>query len=918
NPTISTTPATRPNIVDQNSLSIIAEVRYMRDGLEARLDGFAERLGAMERWQRGQELAAEEQADDTGPLARPESTVAEEQHDQESDDEDIGVTNFGLHTPAFVNTRRRDRPPPPHQLLNQNRPEFNNQRTLGLHPTIPAQELRAATFTTPTSTGLSPLDRFQQLSSQDRRKVRRTMRQLGLQVPEFMATPAGVHEGDQDDDPDDTTGEHSCESPLRAKDTVDQDGVLHPGVSPLGNDSMAAIPPPAIAPAPNIRHGQPPACRQEMIGLYHGDPYRLEAFLSRIRDVLRSDGDNPVWIASVMRTIPIALRGNAAKWHEGLSDERAKELKSFVAWATTMRKSFKVNTTLQRKQARDRQWVPAQEYVAEYYFDKLRALRQAFGYDQPDEKLVGEIKDGFPPSFVTMLRLPREHPTLDDLVEEMGEYEPHWRSINRVPPPPDPDTTHTSAAVVTVPATPSALSRLQTQAMVRSASAPSLPAVRPLTAAAAPASRAPPPASSGMSPMAAAYDPSRVIPAANGEVRKYRVEGRTTPIRLDRPCGKCGGDHFNFEHVHLVPQVRLLEVDDDDDYPFEEEIGPSAYAAQPANHGEMEEGRNTSENVSCFHSTENGLAPSMSNSHSPVTNEHDDSTALPASVCDEQGTLFLVDRPILSTPRTLRPNESVPPLSQSKRAFGNVVTLPRQVAAGTGKGYRSHIPLTTHIRVNDTDGRALSTLVDTGATLSCIDASLLQRMGGRPTGTPMRIQGIGASQTLGWATLPVFLHATDPHGLHVHLKFQQDFHVLPAFPPGLCLGLDFVVGYDVSISPTRGRGRIGRYTFPVHEKLAGPYATNAELCAATAVIVPAGFQAWVPVDASCLAPGVDYTVTPRMSVTPDESVRLTGPVGLLNHGSRQHVLLGNYGSNSFTIERGTIIADAVGAHIGDL
>ncbi|KAE8236962.1 hypothetical protein A4X03_0g9265, partial [Tilletia caries] len=343
-----------------------------------------------------------------------------------------------------------------------------------------------------------------------------------------------------------------------------------------------------------------------------------------------------------------------------------------------------------------------------------------------------------------------------------------------------------------------------------------------------------------------------------------------------------------------------------------------AFAAQPANHGEMEEGRNTSENVSCFHSTENGLAPSMSNSHSPVTNEHDDSTALPASVCDEQGTLFLVDRPILSTPRTLRPNESVPPLSQSKRAFGNVVTLPRQVAAGTGKGYRSHIPLTTHIRVNDTDGRALSTLVDTGATLSCIDASLLQRMGGRPTGTPMRIQGIGASQTLGWATLPVFLHATDPHGLHVHLKFQQDFHVLPAFPPGLCLGLDFVVGYDVSISPTRGRGRIGRYTFPVHEKLAGPYATNAELCAATAVIVPAGFQAWVPVDASCLAPGVDYTVTPRMSVTPDESVRLTGPVGLLNHGSRQHVLLGNYGSNSFTIERGTIIADAVGAHIGDL
>ncbi|KAE8252406.1 hypothetical protein A4X03_0g6174 [Tilletia caries] len=284
---------------------------------------------------------------------------------------------------------------------------------------------------------------------------------------------------------------------------------------------------------------------------------------------------------------------------------------------------------------------------------------------------------------------------------------------------------------------------------------------------------------------------------------------------------------------------------------------------------------------------------------------------------DDMGTLFLVDRPVLSTPRVLHPNESVPPLSQPKRAFGNVVVLPRQDAVGTGLGYRSHIPLTTHIRVNDTDGRALSTLVDTGTTLSCIDASLLQRMGGRPTGSPMKVQGIGSSHTLGWATLPVFLHATDPHGRHVHLEFHQDFHVLPTFPPGLCLGLDFIMGYDVSLSPTRGRGRIGRYAFPVHERLAGPYAKDAELCAAADITVPAGFQTWVPVDASCLAPGVDYTVTPRLSVTPDETVRLTGPVGLLTHGARQHVLLGNYGPTSFTLERGTIVADAVGARIGD-
>ncbi|KAE8238201.1 hypothetical protein A4X03_0g8911, partial [Tilletia caries] len=317
-PTISTTPATRPTTVDPSALSIIAEVRYMRDGLEARLDGFDERLGAMERWQRQQEFAEDERANDTDPPGRQHSVAVEEQHKPESNSEEIGVTNFGLQTPAYVNTRRRDRAPPPHlrphQLSDQHHQEPHTPRTLGFNTTtIPARELQASSFTTPTAGGLSPLERFQLLDGQGRRKVRRTMRKLGLQVPEFM----GIIDADQDNDVDDTTGEHSSESPLRSRDTGNQDGVLRLDSSPVENTPIAIVPPPAIAPAPNIRHGQPPACRQEMIGLYHGDPYRLDALLSRIRDVLRSDGDNPVWVASVMRTIPIALRGNAAKWHEG-------------------------------------------------------------------------------------------------------------------------------------------------------------------------------------------------------------------------------------------------------------------------------------------------------------------------------------------------------------------------------------------------------------------------------------------------------------------------------------------------------------------------------------------------------------------------------------------------------------------------
>ncbi|KAE8185900.1 hypothetical protein CF335_g7597 [Tilletia laevis] len=309
---------------------------------------------------------------------------------------------------------------------------------------------------------------------------------------------------------------------------------------------------------------------------------------------------------------------------------------------------------------------------------------------------------------------------------------------------------------------------------------------------------------------------------------------------------------------------------------------------------------------------ERSPAPSMSNSMS--TAPHDDPSPVPP---ETEPQLFFSQKNIFSATRQLRPNETLPPLSQPKRAFGRIVPLARNAATGTGKGYRSHVPLTMHVRINDTDGRAMSSLLDTGASLSCIDADLLRRMGGQPTGTPMKVHGIGAATTLGWVTLPLFIQAQDPHGQHAHLELEQDFHVLPSFAPGMCLGLDFIDAHGVGISPVRGRGRIGTFTFQVHERLAGPFASEAELCVTHDVDLPAGTQAWVPVNASCLAPDVDYTVGPRMCVSPDETVRLAGPVGVLTHASERHILVGNHGVAPFILPRGTVIADAVAARVGD-
>ncbi|KAE8228270.1 hypothetical protein CF326_g6802 [Tilletia indica] len=230
----------------------------------------------------------------------------------------------------------------------------------------------------------------------------------------------------------------------------------------------------------------------------------------------------------------------------------------------------------------------------------------------------------------------------------------------------------------------------------------------------------------------------------------------------------------------------------------------------------------------------------------------------------------------------------------------------------------NHVPLTVHIHVNSSTDAPVSSLLDTGASLSTIDAGLLERLGGRPEGEGMVVRGIGETKTLGYATVAFFIEARDVRDKQVFLECRHDLHVLPSFAPGICLGRDFIDGHDLTISPARGRARVQSYTFAVNEQVKGPYATSVELHTIEPIDVPPDTNVWVPVDASSLAPGVDYCAHPRLSATPDESVRLAGPAGLISHRSRRHILLGNFGTTSVHLARGTIVADAVAAHVGDV
>ncbi|KAE8206458.1 hypothetical protein CF327_g7551, partial [Tilletia walkeri] len=167
--------------------------------------------------------------------------------------------------------------------------------------------------------------------------------------------------------------------------------------------------------------------------------------------------------------------------------------------------------------ARNRKWRTTEETSVGYYFHKVCLLRQAYGEDQPEESLVTDIKEGLPESMIALLRLPRKGATLADLRLELGDWEPNWRVQYKVTLRSAPIAT---ADTPTLPPTYTpAVSRILQTTMGRSASAPATPAA---TGTKFPSATTLPAAPSGqhtskpMSKFAAAYDPSRIIPAKNG------------------------------------------------------------------------------------------------------------------------------------------------------------------------------------------------------------------------------------------------------------------------------------------------------------------------------------------------------------------------------------------------------------------
>jgi hypothetical protein len=60
------------------------------------------------------------------------------------------------------------------------------------------------------------------------------------------------------------------------------------------------------------------------------------------------------------------------------------------------------------------------------------------------------------------------------------------------------------------------------------------------------------------------------------------------------------------------------------------------------------------------------------------------------------------------------------------------------------------------------------------------------------------VHGVGQASTVGWVVLPVTIHAHDADG-PVNVEMDVEWHVMRDFKPGLLLGLDTMLDYDIDL-----------------------------------------------------------------------------------------------------------------------
>lgn len=260
------------------------------------------------------------------------------------------------------------------------------------------------------------------------------------------------------------------------------------------------------------------------LGTFDGDP---ESFLTWSRHIkqLWDRKSDPHYREPLLDTIPLCLKGAARDWYNSLGAEEVLSFKSWEHYEDKLRKFFAFDDIALKESADSRKWDPRKETVSAYYFEKKKLLAGAYP-NHLEKDLCHNIWMGLPSNFRLYCRTPMaNNPTCLDLLIEMRKLEETWKTDHSGRKPQLPQSMKPLASKQEG-------SSSTTNNTVRSVKVEKVAGRR--------------------RPIKETYT-SRNIFYKNNK-RHYLIPDTDDILELQRPCSKCGGDHFDFEHDFILAQ----------------------------------------------------------------------------------------------------------------------------------------------------------------------------------------------------------------------------------------------------------------------------------------------------------------------------------------------------------------------------
>jgi hypothetical protein len=201
------------------------------------------------------------------------------------------------------------------------------------------------------------------------------------------------------------------------------------------------------------------------------------------------------------------------------------------------------------------------------------------------------------------------------------------------------------------------------------------------------------------------------------------------------------------------------------------------------------------------------------------------------------------------------------------------LALPRD-----GRNHSKFSPLSATDSCGETSQRQRC-LMDPDPNTSIMDFDLFRQA--FPTSSinesvKILVSGVGQSSTMGWAVLPMTIHPEDGAG-PVDLEIDVQWHVMRNFKPGLLLGLNAIIDYDIELWLSKLQGLLRTFTF----RLDVPYRPFRSVLIKTRrkAIVPGQTATVIPVT-SAMVSGFDYVIDPFYTAMEGVTCRPQLPKGI--------------------------------------